>query len=131
MPLTAPSPDDRAACCHYTTGPLFSGGRVGYKKGDKTAPSGETTWQAGPRSVGRWNGRVPALRRRLSRSRIEHTRGAPARRALATAGYTRLVQLTSVGEAELLQLHGVGPKAIRLLREALAAQGLAFAERNR
>lgn len=55
--------------------------------------------------------------------------GAPARRALAAAGYTRLAQLTSVGEAELLRLHGVGPRAIRLLREALAARGLAFAER--
>jgi predicted flap endonuclease-1-like 5' DNA nuclease len=57
--------------------------------------------------------------------------GAPARRALAAAGYTRLAQLTAVSEAELLRLHGVGPRATRLLREALAAQGLAFAERKR
>lgn len=57
--------------------------------------------------------------------------GRTARRVLAIAGYTRLVQLTAVSEAELLRLHGVGPKAIRLLREALAAQGLAFAERDR
>jgi predicted flap endonuclease-1-like 5' DNA nuclease len=54
--------------------------------------------------------------------------GAPARRTLAAAGYTQLAQLTTVSEAELLRLHGVGPKATRLLREALAAQGLAFAE---
>jgi hypothetical protein len=32
-----------------------------------------------------------------------------------------------VTEAELLQLHGVGPKTIRTLRPALAARGLAFA----
>jgi predicted flap endonuclease-1-like 5' DNA nuclease len=57
--------------------------------------------------------------------------GAPAGRALSSAGYTRLAQLTSVSEAELLRLHGVGPRAIRLLREALAAKGLAFAERDR
>lgn len=57
--------------------------------------------------------------------------GAPARRALTAAGYTQLAQLTTVSEAELLQLHGVGPKAIRLLREALAAQSLAFAKRDR
>jgi predicted flap endonuclease-1-like 5' DNA nuclease len=57
--------------------------------------------------------------------------GAPARRALAAAGYTRLAQLTAVSEAELLQLHGVGPKATRLLREALAAEGLTFAEHDR
>jgi predicted flap endonuclease-1-like 5' DNA nuclease len=54
--------------------------------------------------------------------------GRTARRVLALSGYTRLAQLTAVSEAELLRLHGVGPKAIRLLREALAAQGLTFAE---
>ncbi|NEE36127.1 DNA-binding protein, partial [Streptomyces sp. SID7982] len=32
-----------------------------------------------------------------------------------------------VTAAEVLALHGVGPKAIRVLREALAAEGLAFA----
>ena len=29
-------------------------------------------------------------------------------------------------EAELLTLHGVGPRAIRILREHLAAAGLSF-----
>lgn len=51
----------------------------------------------------------------------------PARRALAGAGYTRLEQLTQVTEAEVAQLHGIGPKALSLLRGALAAQGLSFA----
>src|ERR1039458_7689059 len=50
----------------------------------------------------------------------------PARRALAGAGFTRLEQLTGVTEGELAQLHGMGPMAVRLLREALAAAGLAF-----
>ncbi len=54
---------------------------------------------------------------------------APARRALASAGYTRLEQLTQVTEAEILKLHGVGPNTIKPLRAALAAQGLAFAEK--
>lgn len=54
--------------------------------------------------------------------------GKPAARALAAAGYTHLEQFTSVKEADLLKLHGVGPKAIRLLRSALNAQGLAFAD---
>lgn len=53
--------------------------------------------------------------------------GAPALRALTAAGYQQVEQLTQVSEAELLQLHGVGPKAIRILRETLAAKGLAFA----
>lgn len=52
--------------------------------------------------------------------------GAPATRALEAAGYTNLKQLTRVTEAELAQLHGMGPKALGILREALKAQGLAF-----
>ena len=52
----------------------------------------------------------------------------PAQRALAGAGYTRLEQLARLREAEVLRLHGMGPKAIDLLRRALAAKGLAFAD---
>jgi hypothetical protein len=53
---------------------------------------------------------------------------APAQRALTAAGYYRLEQLTQVSEAELLRLHGMGPKAIGILRQALQEKGLAFAE---
>jgi len=52
---------------------------------------------------------------------------APARRALAGAGYIRLEQLTTVSAAELLRLHGMGPKALGPLRQALAERGLALA----
>ena len=52
----------------------------------------------------------------------------PALRALRSAGYTRLVQLTKVKEADLLKLHGMGPKAIGLLRRALEADGQSFAD---
>ncbi|MFL5656880.1 MAG: DNA-binding protein [Ktedonobacteraceae bacterium] len=55
---------------------------------------------------------------------------APARRALIQAGYVRLEQLTRVSEAELKQLHGIGPNAIKQLRSALSAKGLSFAERK-
>lgn len=48
--------------------------------------------------------------------------GAPARRALEAAGYTRLEQLRGVSEARLLELHGMGPKALARLRAALAAR---------
>jgi hypothetical protein len=51
----------------------------------------------------------------------------PALRALDSAGYKRLEDLISVTEAEIAALHGMGPKGIRLLREALAEKGLAFA----
>ena len=54
--------------------------------------------------------------------------GNPARRALELAGYTRLEQLQGVRATELLKLHGVGPGAVRVLGEALAARGLSFAE---
>lgn len=47
----------------------------------------------------------------------------PALRAFAAAGYSSLDQFTKLTEAELLKLHGVGPKAIRILRAALAEQG--------
>ncbi|WP_435820626.1 DNA-binding protein [Micromonospora purpureochromogenes] len=53
--------------------------------------------------------------------------GAPARRALAGAGWTRLDQLTAVTERELRALHGVGPKAIGVLRAALRDRGLSLA----
>jgi predicted flap endonuclease-1-like 5' DNA nuclease len=49
--------------------------------------------------------------------------GAPATRALAGAGYTRLSQLAGVPVAELKKLHGMGPKALRILQETLEETG--------
>ena len=54
--------------------------------------------------------------------------GAPARRALVEAGYLHLAQLTEVSEAEVKQLHGIGPNALKQLRSALDARGLSFAD---
>jgi len=59
-------------------------------------------------------------------SDFPRTIGEPATRALALAGYHRLEQLPQASAKELLALHGVGPKAIRLLRAALAERGLTF-----
>ncbi len=53
---------------------------------------------------------------------------APAQRALAAARYTYLEELTAVREVELQPLHGMGPKALQQLRQALAARGLGFAD---
>ena len=53
---------------------------------------------------------------------------APARRALAQSGYTRIKQFTEVPEGELLTLDGMGPNAIEKIRRALAAKGLAFSK---
>ena len=53
--------------------------------------------------------------------------GAPATRALTGAGYTRLVQLDGVPRDGLAVLHGVGPRALRILQEGLEARGLSLA----
>jgi hypothetical protein len=54
--------------------------------------------------------------------------GRPATRALREAGYMRLEQLAGLREEEMLRLHGVGPKALEVVRQALAARGQSFAD---
>jgi hypothetical protein len=51
---------------------------------------------------------------------------APARRALANAGYTRLEQLALVSMDNIKNLHGIGPNALNLLSQALHDKGLSF-----
>jgi len=53
--------------------------------------------------------------------------GKVARRELAVHGVTRYDELAARSRAELLTIHGVGPKAIRILGEELAARGQSFA----
>jgi len=53
---------------------------------------------------------------------------SPARRALAAEGITRLAQLTEVRQSDLARLHGIGPNALKTLRQALEAEGMAFAD---
>lgn len=52
----------------------------------------------------------------------------PAVRALASVGVTRLDQLTQFTESQLMELHGMGPKALGLLKDALHAQGKSLAD---
>jgi predicted flap endonuclease-1-like 5' DNA nuclease len=54
--------------------------------------------------------------------------GRPALRALEDAGLSTLGQLAKRRESELARLHGVGPKALRILRDALRAGGASFAK---
>jgi len=54
----------------------------------------------------------------------------PAQRALANAGCRKLKDLTKVSEDEVKQVHGMGPKAVNQLGQALRAHGLAFAQPN-
>lgn len=51
----------------------------------------------------------------------------PAISALEYAGYKQLEELTTVTERDILNLHGMGPKGIRILREALQTRGWDFA----
>jgi hypothetical protein len=51
----------------------------------------------------------------------------PARRALAGADIQRLQQLTTMTESDVLRLHGMGPKALGILRSTLADRGQSFA----
>jgi DNA-directed RNA polymerase alpha subunit len=50
----------------------------------------------------------------------------PALRALAGAGLNDLQSLSRVTEAELLALHGMGPKATSLIKAAMKDRGLRF-----
>jgi len=49
--------------------------------------------------------------------------GKVATRELALQGITAYRHLTTRTAKELLAIHGVGPKAVRLLEEELAARG--------
>jgi hypothetical protein len=53
--------------------------------------------------------------------------GAPATRALHAAGFTALSQLAGVPRSELAELHGVGPKALAMIEDALGRHGLSLA----
>ncbi len=50
----------------------------------------------------------------------------PAQRALANVGIQSLKQLAKFSEAEIKQLHGIGPNALKQLKRALKANGLSF-----
>jgi hypothetical protein len=52
--------------------------------------------------------------------------GRPATSALLLAGITTLAEVSTHTRRELLAMHGVGPKAIRILAEALEERGLPF-----
>lgn len=52
--------------------------------------------------------------------------GRPANAALVAMGITTLDQVTRMTESELAAVHGVGPQAIRILREELSARGMAL-----
>lgn len=56
--------------------------------------------------------------------------GAPATRALNAAGYHSIGDLDGVSRTELLALHGVGPRAIRILEETMRERALSLADQS-
>ncbi|GAB08626.1 hypothetical protein GOARA_013_00700 [Gordonia araii NBRC 100433] len=59
-------------------------------------------------------------------SEFPSSMGKVAPRELAANGITTFDQLTGYTARELLAIHGVGPKAIRILRDELGARGMSF-----
>jgi hypothetical protein len=53
----------------------------------------------------------------------------PAQRTLELFGVKYLEDLTKYTEKEILALHGMGPKAIRILKAEMAKQNLQFVRR--
>ena len=54
--------------------------------------------------------------------------GKTAARELSRHGITSLQQIADHSKRELLAIHGVGPKAIAILGDALTANGLGYME---
>lgn len=55
--------------------------------------------------------------------------GSPALRALLNSRITSIDKVSKYTEKEILQLHGMGPKTIPLLKKALKNIGLDFKKR--
>jgi|GEM_PF-167035 len=56
---------------------------------------------------------------------------APAHRALAAAGVTKLKHLTRHTEAEVAKWHGIGPSSLKPLRAAMTGVGLSYKGEDR
>ncbi|MBM7786877.1 helix-hairpin-helix domain-containing protein [Tenggerimyces flavus] len=64
----------------------------------------------------------------MSETEFPRTIGKVANRELALNGYTTFDALARVSASALLRIHGIGPKAIRILGEELATRGQSFAD---
>ena len=56
---------------------------------------------------------------------------APAKRALAAESVDSLEDLRKLSEAQTAKLHGMGPNAMKILREAMEAAGVDFKRGDR
>lgn len=100
------------------------------------------SWQIVPADLGKWistpggmqamMGMVKLDIKALQKAASAHALpavGKPAQRALASAGITTLSDVAKHSQAELSALHGMGPKALTILRTALRKNKLALREK--
>lgn len=59
-------------------------------------------------------------------NKIPFSVGAPALRVLLHNKIFTLEQLTSYSEKEILSMHGVGPKAMKIIKSELGKYGMSF-----
>jgi len=52
--------------------------------------------------------------------------GGPATRALNRLGVTAMRQLAGYSENQLLELHGFGPKAMKIIKAEMASRGMSL-----
>ncbi|WP_081427086.1 DNA-binding protein [Sorangium cellulosum] len=71
---------------------------------------------------------MPSRTKERPESSLPKGIGKPAQRALAAAGVSRLDDVARLTEAQLMGLHGVGPKAIGVIKAALEAEGKSLAK---
>lgn len=64
----------------------------------------------------------------LSAGDLPEALSAPALRALDRAGIHSLFRLSQRTEKEIAELHGMGPKGVRILRASMRRLGLDFKE---
>ena len=93
-------------------------------------PNFEVRQTTGPHRDASGTLKLEGKSKRTQKSDLPAKLSAPAERALASAGIKNLKQLAKFSEAEIKQLHGVGPNAVGKLRQALAEKGLAFADKS-
>jgi Helix-hairpin-helix domain len=73
----------------------------------------------------RWASTISSMSQHPNTDSFPKVVPQPAIRALTDAGFEKLEDLAGASEAELLKLHGVGPKAIRIIQQALIDEGQA------
>ena len=89
-------------------------------------PNFEVRQTTGPHRDASGTLKLEGKSKKKQESNLPPNLAAPAQRALAGAGIENLRQLTKYSEAEIGQLHGMGPNALGKLRQALTEKGLSF-----